>query len=382
MKEALAVIIQTGRLVFCHPERPEERERIAFGESHAGEELRRFCAREGISTDTVVLFVAESLLFFKTFELPAKTADLQEAIGYQLGILTPFDPEDLVFGHSAVKDKEVFQIALYAAARSTVAPVLEQLTAAGFTVAGLYPEYAQYLAGGKQPATSALVLEGPFPKAFLFKAGRLVNRLVLPMDLGYQELVSRLGTDLIAMPEAREGSGFGVAAALPVPRLGLREFNLLPADYRRPEYSRWLVAVLLALNLLGLAALAGIKEYRISSRTATVAQALADLRPQVEEVRQLKDQEEALKAFVSAFGQLGENPDIIAALAHLTESLPASSYLDQVRMEKTARTVNVTGFTRDMGELSKELKGLGDAKLKSTSRRRDKTYFDMDITLP
>jgi len=50
--------------------------------------------------------------------------------------------------------------------------------------------------------------------------------------------------------------------------------------------------------------------------------------------------------------------------------------------KKEAAILYLDGYADDMGEMSTSLQGLGEVSLKSTSRRNNKNYFQMEITLP
>ena len=120
MKEALSILIGDNGLTICHPQNPLLNELVGQHETEVGERLHQFRSRHGLTIDRIVLFVAESLLFFKAFELPANTVDIEEAVGYQLGLLTPFDPQNLIYGYATVRGKELCVVTLYAVAKSMV----------------------------------------------------------------------------------------------------------------------------------------------------------------------------------------------------------------------------------------------------------------------
>ena len=60
--------------------------------------------------------------------------------------------------------------------------------------------------------------------------------------------------------------GFLDAHQLTTKKPLLKEFDLLPASFRRPDYSKTLIVILLTMNIVALLGLAGIKEYRHNSR--------------------------------------------------------------------------------------------------------------------
>jgi len=383
MKQAIPVIIQEEGLFIYHPQNDGKGEFVAGDGTDCGERLLQFCARQGISYNTVILFAAESLLFFKQFELPGKNIDLEEAIGYQLGLLTPFDPQDVYYAYSATKDKENHLVTLYAVAAGKVLPYLEGLNNAGFNLLGLYPESQRYVTKTKLPATWAMLYTSDqWGKVFVFNGQRLVNRLVCPSRPLYADLVGELGIDCIYHPDPLPESGFTPARALAFEQLALKEFNLLPPSYRRPEYTRRIILALLIINVLIAIAFVGIKEYHVRSANRVLTDRIAAIKPQLEEVRRLKDQEQNLAKYVENFTKMTGNPDIISLLKKLSEELPHSAYLNQISQEKDATFINIRGYANDVSELTTRLQNMGNARLKSTSRRKDKTYFDVEIGLP
>jgi len=384
MKEALTVLVRDDGVAICHPTASNADELIP-ADADLGEQARRFCARHGLTVDTLVFFVSEAQLFFKNFELPAKTVDLQEAIGYQLGLLTPFDPQEVFFSYAAVREKDVQVITLYALAKKAVEPLLQSAGRAGFQIAGLYPDYQRYVGRGQLPTRWGLLLPGVLPKAFLFKGPRLQTRLICQPDPTFAALQAALETETIyfaGRPEDPAATGFQPLAPMEFGKLALKELNLLPSSYRRPEYSRRLVAGLAVLNVAALLLMAGVLEYRVWSLDRELTAQVEALKPQVREVQQLAEQEKTMDKYLTDFNQNAQNPDILGILKKLTEGLPHSAYLDQIRMEKNSRAVTIRGYSNDISEMSAQLQNLGEAKLRSTSRRRDKTYFDVEIGMP
>ena len=117
------------------------------------------------------------------------------------------------------------------------------------------------------------------------------------------------------------------------------------------------------------------------SQSSKVEIAVDELMPLVKEIKSLQKKEEQYKKKIDRVTVLAKNPDLIGLMKNLSSLLPTSSYLDQMRMDKKDETIQIQGYTDDIGELTSKLKGLGESKLKSTSRRRDKTYFQLEINL-
>jgi hypothetical protein len=51
-------------------------------------------------------------------------------------------------------------------------------------------------------------------------------------------------------------------------------------------------------------------------------------------------------------------------------------------MDNRNNSIHIQGYTNDINELTANLQNVGNAQLKSTSSRRNKTYFHVEITLP
>jgi len=62
--------------------------------------------------------------------------------------------------------------------------------------------------------------------------------------------------------------------------------------------------------------------------------------------------------------------------------MPPSSYVDQLRLDQTNNVVSIQGYTDEVSSLATKLQTLGQAQLKSTSSRQNKTYFNVEISLP
>ncbi|MEJ2689550.1 MAG: hypothetical protein P8130_06285 [Deltaproteobacteria bacterium] len=140
--------------------------------------------------------------------------------------------------------------------------------------------------------------------------------------------------------------------------------------------------LLLILNIAALIAFVGGKEYQIRQYASRVDSEIEQVAPLAREARQLRSKEEQLNHYLGEFMAVGQNPDLITFLDTLTRSLPESAYLDQLRMDSKDKAVVIQGYTDDINALTAKLTEMGEAKLKSTSRRRNQTYFNVEINLP
>ena len=139
---------------------------------------------------------------------------------------------------------------------------------------------------------------------------------------------------------------------------------------------------LVALNICALLAMVGGKEYQLRNYSARIDKELATVAPLVREVRDLRAREKKLSGYIDEVRAVGQNSDLIAFMEKLTTELPDSAYLDQLRMDGKQKSVTIQGYTTDIGALTAKLQEMGEAKLKSTSRRRNQTYFNVEINLP
>lgn len=350
--------------------------------------IARLLARIGLipqqkSGPAVTVYLAEELLFCKQFRLPVKGSGIKEAIGYQLEMLLPFPESSCLFSYETERRHKETAVTLYAVPEEAIAPQLQELAQSGHSLAGLFPLSQRYLGRGQAKKKWALLLPGGMATLLTLAEGRLRRRLLCPSLPTLEEARELSGCETVYFPGAPEGSGFAEADSLLAdPPLG-RGFNLLPASYRRPDYFKFLLAGLALLNVLSLVLLLGLQEYRFQSTSSRVEAEIAGLQPTMKKINALGSQESRSQKEIARLEEIGKNPDLLALLTNLTNTLPPSAYLDQLRMEKKeAAILYLDGYADDMGEVSASLQGLGEVSLKSTSRRNNKNYFQMEINLP
>ena len=381
MRNFLEIIIQPEGLTLCDPGGNGRNEHIGNEETSLDERLARFSAAHDISTGNSVLFISEELLFFKQFELPVKTPSLKEAIAFQLGLLTPFPSNSVLYSYSTSRNKDVYQIALYATPRQTVQSYLQKLSDAGFTILGLFPESQRYVTRTRRKMRWALLLPGRYPKAVIFAGHHMENRFLCGSAPEFSQLAEHFGTENIYSPQPPANSGFMDAALLREKSPLLKKFDLLPPVFRKPDYARAVIVSLLVLNLLVLLGLAGIKQYRLSGIEKQLSHEISEIMPKVREIKLLRAQEKQLTEDIEKIQALSKSPDLITFLKKMNDELPKTSFLDQLRLDQNKNTIHIQGYTEDIGELTSRLQVLGQTKLKSTSRRRNETYFQLEISL-
>ncbi|HIJ89226.1 MAG: hypothetical protein OEV89_00015 [Desulfobulbaceae bacterium] len=350
--------------------------------------IARMLARVGLvphqkAGPAVTVYVAEELLFCKQFSLPVKGSGIKQAIGYQLEMLLPFPNNACFFSYVTERRKKETAVTLYAVPEEFITPHLQELAESGHSLAGLFPLSQRYLNRRQGKKKWALLLPGRMNTLLTFVNGRLSRRLLCPSSPTVKEARELSGCDTVYCPKALESDGFAEAESLLADAPLGKAFNLLPASYRRPDYFKFVVAGLAILNVLSLFLLVGIKEYRFQATSSRVEAEIARLQPEMKKVNALGSKEDRIRKEIARLEEIGRNPDLLAVLTGLTDKLPPSAYLDQLRMEKKeAAILYLDGYADDMGEMSTSLQGLGEVSLKSTSRRNNKNYFQMEINLP
>ncbi len=351
-----------------------------------GGRLARFLGTVGLSPNqeasAVTLYVAEELLFCKSFLLPARTPAVREAIRYQLDQLLPFPEESYLYSYTTEREEKGTRVMLYALDRERIEPHLQELSGSGQAIAGLFPLSHRYLTRDRRKESWTLLLPGPTGKLCVFGKGRLRERLLCTAQPDLAEARLLGGNESVFLPGPEAESGFGDAEGLLAQEAMGKDFNLLPASFRRPDYFKLFVSGLVLLNVFCLFLLLGVKEYRFRQSSARVDAEIAKLQPAIKKLSSLSGQEQEVGKAIARFEELGRNPDLIAMFSHLTAKLPASAYLDQIRMEKKNSAIFIDGYADDMTDLSQQLQGLGELRLRSTSRRNNKNYFQLELTLP
>ena len=381
MRNFLEIIIRPEGLTVCDQLGDCRDEHVNDGKTSLDERLARFSATNEISTRNAVLFIAEELLFFKQFELPVKAPSLKDAIAFQLGLLTPFPSNSILYSYSTSRNKDVYQIALYATQRQTVQSYLQKLSDAGFTILGLFPESQRYVTRTRRKIRWALLLPGRYPKAIVFAGHHMENRFLCGSEPEFSKLVDYFGTKNIYSPQPPANSDFMDAALLRVKSPFLKKFDLLPPVFKKPDYARAVIASLLVLNLIALLGLAGIKQYRLVEIEQQLSHEISEIMPKVKEIKSLRAREKKLTEDIEKIQELSKSPDLITFLKKMNDELPKTSFLDQLRLDQNKNTIHIQGYTEDISELTARLQALGQTKLKSTSRRRNETYFQLEISL-
>lgn len=336
--------------------------------------------KELLAGADVDLYLAEDLLFFTKIFLPLQTPDIKKAIALQLDMLSPYGEESL-FAFAARRHKEGYSVTLYCCRQSQTIPFLEILFEAGAHLTGLYPESQRYLTRANQKLSWSLWSPGRFGKITHFNKGKVISRDLCAPQVDADQIKERTNSvDLYALAGV-EAEASPASSLLDQPA-AIRAYNMLPASFRRPDYMKKALLALAAANLIFLLLLGGGKGLALYQEGQVLDQQIEDTRPEAEQARQLKAGINKLHSQLEAYHSMGSNIDLIAFMDRLSQELPATAYLEQLRLDQPNRTITLQGYTDDLPELTAKIPDLGAATLKSTMQRRNMTYFHLEVTIP
>lgn len=382
MKGSIEVLIREDGVLIGSPFAEEAGEFIAHPVTDLGSRLARFCAPQTPSVAKVIFYIAEDLLFFKNIILPLQTANIKEAVSYQLDLLTPFDG-DLLHSFSSIRGADGFHIGLYTVLAENVVSHLDEVSNNGFQMTGLFPESHRFITPlSKKKEKWALLLPGRLTKLLLFSGANHLDRIICHDEPTLSVIQKFSGTEEIYSHIPQAESPFAGIGSLLAEQPLLKAHNLLPSSYRRPDYFRYFLIALCIINVCGILALGAIKEYKITELLTNLQTEVEKLQPAVKEIEQLNIKENDLAASIESLENIGQNFDILRFLDKMTQKLPDNCYLDQIRMDEKTGAVHLQGYTEELGELTAVLETLDQAKLKSTRRRKNKTYFHVEIPKP
>ena len=344
------------------------------GAADLGIALHLFCEREGVRSEQLVIYVAEEMVSHNDLDLPVATPNIKDAVAMQMGMLTPFGPDESFYAFSRRREGEVYRVQLVSCGRSRVEPIIRNLLAVGFRIGGLYPESQRYLTSRAPEGTWALLLPGLIRRIALFEGNRFSQIFLSDSDLAEERIMEITGAaSVVSLPDAREE----LLAAAPL----LRQFNMLPREYHQTDYlSIAIKGLAVAVCLVLIVALGG-GFYHLHQVKVALAARITALGPEVEKARLLDRKGREFIEFISAMDRVGTNPDLFTLMTRLTALLPADSYLDQLKYDAKREVFLLSGFTEDVAALTSALeKELGQVKLKSTSRRSKKLYFQIEVS--
>jgi hypothetical protein len=395
MKEPLEIVIQNNGLTLCHPADCEATLFLAREERDIGSRIAEYIAGANAHPTTLHLFISEDLLFFKAFDLPLDTADVAEAVGYQLEMVTPFADEATWHSFAVRKGEDAYHITLYATKSGYLDLYLQEIIEGGFQLSGLYPESQRYVNKLTRKCQWGLVLPGRYVKAFVFNGATMIDRQYCSDAPSFAEAQALCRTDMIfrldhpairqevaAAWPAKPYEGYLDACLLLAQRPHLKAYNMLPASYQRPDYLKLMIGALLLVNVLTMIFWGGEKVYNLRTASSQINREIAAIMPLVAEMKSLRGQEEDTVKALGEIEGIGKSFDLLGFMGRLTKAMPNDSYVDQLRYEQKGHILSIQGYTDDVSDLTAKLQEIGQAQLKSTSSRQNKTYFNVEITLP
>lgn len=328
----------------------------------------------------VDVYISEDLLFFSTINLPRQTPDIKKAIDLQIDILSPF-ADDSLTAFAFIRQQEDYRVTLYFCRRSLVIPVLESLFAAGAHLTGLFPESQRYLTRANQKKSWSLRHAGRLAKISHFEQGTVVDRDLCTTPVESNELGQIINAVDLTGDDPELSADQEAGALLDQPASG-RAYDMLPATFRRPDYLKKALLILTAINIVLLLALGAGKGLAIYRQADLLDQQISATKVKADKALELKGRINTIKKELESYRSMGSNIDLIAFMATLSSKMPTSAYLDQLRLDSASRTVTLQGYTDDLNELTAAIPDLGAATLKSTMKRRNKTYFHLEVNLP
>ena len=196
MKDALEILIEKSGVNICHPF-AQDADMFVDNNSLLGERLAAYCSRNNISLGKISLFISEELLFFKSFKLPLSTRDIKQAIEYQLDMLIPFAKETMLYSYTSERLKENYRLNLVAVRKNLVEPVAQEVSNAGYSITGLFPESQRYVSRLALKTKWAVVLPGRFSKVYTFTGSQLEDRFLCGEEPSFAELTSLCNCETI-----------------------------------------------------------------------------------------------------------------------------------------------------------------------------------------
>ena len=318
----------------------------------------------------ITVYISDDLLYFTRIELPKQTPDIKKALQLQMDMLSPFG-EHCLYAHDIQHDKDTIHVALYLADQRVILPVLETIIGTGHRIHGMYPESQRGLNQSNRKKNWGLISSGLFKKLTIFKAGHVTERLQISGKLDLPLLKKTYGLkyiqDIVNLSDT------------PSPPTTPPRFDLLPKAFRRTDYGKWLMAGLIALNILLGVGWLTTSFVSLHGKIDQISTTREQIAPQLAELKNLKKQQTSQSRKLKKYATIGTNKDLIALFTNLTKRLPSSSYLDQLRLDKKSGAIHIQGYTSDLSELTSSLRAIGNATLESTHKRRNQTYFKIEV---
>ncbi len=318
----------------------------------------------------ITIYISDDHLYFTHINLPQQTPDLKKAIELQLDTLSPFG-EKCLYAYKTSHQKESIDVALYLANQRILLPIIETITGLEWLITGMYPESQRGV--GKDPSkkTWGLLSDGLFTKLTIFKNGYVRERIQIS---GTEDNTLLKKTYHLSFIQHIEN-----LPPIPSPPTFPLDFNLLPQSFRRTNYRKWIVIGLLVLNLILASVWVSMNFIKIQMKINQIESLQTELTPKIQEAQKLKQQHSRLNKRLKSYEAIPKNRNLIKLFATLTQKLPNSSHLDQLRLDKKTGVIHIQGYTTNLADLTASLQVIGEATLKSTQKRKGQTYFQIEV---
>lgn len=365
------LFIGKGQILLCGVKQATDSLELGTGPGEFAQHFLVFTKEnESQRQRPITLYVGDDYLYFSRISLPKQTPDVEKAISLQLDMLSPFG-EDCLYAHEIQHEKETIDVSLYFADHRIILPLIETISGLGWHITGMYPESQRGLTKDNLKKTWGLLSGGLFTKLTIFNTGHVRERIQISGEIDSNGLKKIYKLEFI--------QNLADIPPIPSPPVFPLNFDLLPPSFRRINYFKWALVGLVGLNLvLGMVWLS-TNFVQIHNKINRIETLQAELAPELQEVKKLKKQHTAQANKLKSYESIVKNKDLINLFATLTQELPKSSYLEQLRLDKKTGAIHIQGYTTSLTELTASLQMIGDATLESTRKRKGQTYFQIEV---
>ncbi len=371
MNAGIDLLIGKGQIVLCDMKQTGNSVEFTQSPAEFAQQFSAFSKQHAnLAGRPITIYLSDDLLYFTRIKLPKQTPNIKKALQLQMDIISPFG-ENCLYAYDIQHAKDAIHVALYLSDQRIMLPILETIIGLGHRIYGMYPESQQGLSSKNRKKNWGLISSGLFNKLTIFKAGHVTERLQLSGQPDQQMLKKTYGLEFI--------QDITNLKAQPSPPGAPLDFDLLPKTFRRTDYGKWLLLGLLTLNLLLGLGWFGMNFFSLQGQIHQIEASRQKMAPQLSELKKLNKQQARQAIKLKGYANIAKNTNLIALFANLSQNLPFSSHLDQLRLDKKTGAIHIQGYTSDLGALTTSLQAIGNATLESTHKRRNQTYFKIEV---
>lgn len=371
MNAGIDLFIGKGQIVLCDVKQTGSNVEFAQSPAEFAQQFSAFSKQHAsLAGRRITIYLSDDLLYFTRIKLPKQTPDIKKALKLQMDIISPFG-ENCLYAYDIQRGKDATHVALYLTDQRIILPILETIVGMGHHIYGMYPESQRGLSSKNRKKNWGLMSQGLFNKLTIFEAGHVTERLQLSgqpdqnlLNKTYDLEFTQDITDLSAKPSP-PGAPLG--------------FDLLPKTFRRTDYGKWLLLSLLTLNLLLALGWLGMNFFSLQNQINQIENFRQKMAPQLSELKKLNKQQARQSLKLQSYANIGKNKNLLSLLSNLSQNLPITSHLDQLRLDKKTGAIHIQGYTSNLGALTTSLQAIGNATLESTHKRRNQTYFKIEV---